>query len=278
MVSVGRWRIETISDQGEGVWNEDMVGYNAYAYWVLDGATPIEEKFVFSAEGDTHFLVREFSRELERMPERGSDENAALLKRAAASLRDRIVIPQGYKQDTVHEPGFAMSIVRIDAAGIQISILSDCYVVLNTKAGIEVYTDERIERIAQRTRMVQSVIEREKVGRETAKELLREQIRNNRKLMNTEEGYWVGTLDGIAFSHMKEKRRSLSGVTDILLCSDGFFKAFQCGAVALEAFFDRKPGLKTVMRQLREYEEKTRQVSALKGSDDASAIHVHVMT
>jgi len=268
-------KIESICEQGSGAVNEDVTGWNGNRFWVLDGATAGPHKRFFGGESDAKWLAGAFSDALSKENETGLP-NTELCSRAMGRVRGELgERGAGALAETVLKPSFAMVIANI-AEEIEISCLSDCAAAVWGRGSVtpELFTDRRVEKAGKRTRRVLDYIKANDIPKDRAKALVFRQITKNRRLMNAENGYWVGTLDGSAFARACNWKIAARDITELLLCSDGFARLFDYGIISLGDFFANEVPLKEAVGLLRNHETAMPEGSEFKRHDDAAAVRI----
>lgn len=267
---------EEISVVGDGKINEDICGYANNRFWVLDGATPKTKKHYFSVNSDAQYLVRKFSDELKKCCfEQPKLSNRQLLAYAMGNVRSQIpnvVIP---KEELLFRPSFAAAIVYIKENSVGIDLLSDCYVIVKCDGEVCVYTDSRINVIIGLTQEIKKYVALNDIEKITAEKIINQRKIDNRRLMNTDGGYWVGTIDGNAFDNTISFEIKRTPNMEIIICSDGFYKMIQYGLIDINQIFTTEESFDLLIRKLRLYEKKHIEYGS-KISDDATAIRLSI--
>lgn len=265
---------EKISVVGDGKINEDVCGYENNRFWVFDGATPKTKKHYFAADSDARYLVNIFSTELKKCcVEKPELSNGQLLSYAMKNVRNQIPKVDFSKEEFLFRPSFAAGIVSIKENNVDIDLLSDCYVIVKCNEKVQVYTDTRIEVIMRLTQEVKNYVVLNNVKKEIAEELVNLRKTENRRLMNREGGYWVGTIDGSAFDNIISINIKREKDMEIIICSDGFYKMFQYGLVDVNQIFSSGMPFDLLVKRLRLYEREHKEYGC-KISDDATAIRL----
>ena len=260
--------MKTISEKGAGKINEDIYGMKSNRFWVFDGASSVFDKKYFSDLSDAHFIVNLFNKKIIEI-DNGEISNNDLLIACQEEIVNKHIdiskIPY-YKQ-----PSFALAMVKVRDYELEVTLLSDCYIVLIYESRIEIITDSRIKIIAEQSQECVEKLKSINITNEERKKLLKERYQKNRKLMNRENGYFVGTFDGKGFKRTLEMTIMKEGIKKVLLCTDGFYKAFNLGIVTLDILFKNDICLENIVSQLRKY-EKNEPEELVKNMDDATAI------
>lgn len=263
---------EYISECGDGGINEDVFGYFQNRFWVIDGATSKTKKRYYNDTSDARYLVNKFSAELNKTSFLNQRlNNKELMSVAMENVRKRVPKVDFTKEEISFKPSFAIAILFATKSHVFIDILSDCYVLVKNKEGIRTYTDHRIEVIKSLTKKMKDYVYRNNLSDEIAERLIKEQKINNRKLMNKNNGYWVGTTDGIAFSNTASFELERESPIEIIICTDGFYKMVKYHLIDTNELFCSTKSFKTLVEQLRIYERNHKEIGS-KTSDDATAI------
>lgn len=266
--------VDKISSKGDGKVNEDIWGSSGNRFWVIDGVTAKTQKKFYSLVSDAEFLVNNFSNKLVDCCKKNEQiSNKELMHQAMIEVRKGLDKRTFEENEKRIQPSFAIAIVKINNELIELDVLSDCYVIIKRREEIFTYTDSRIDIIAEKTKKVRKFIAENNIKGEGAIQLLTNQKRKNRELMNMAGGYWVGTIDGKAFDNMYSKKFLIRDVEGILLCTDGFYKIFEKDICKPRDILEGKISLKASVNILREY-EKNNAEEGMKVSDDATAMRI----
>lgn len=269
--------LDILCEKGDGIVNEDTYGISSNHLWIIDGVTDKVKKKYFSSISDSAYFSKSFSQELLITTKHDTtlDNSKALIK-AMEALSKKLPKKEFVEEEKIYQPSFTIAMISIIADKIQIDILSDCFVYLYTKKHeTKMFTDERINCISKQTQKVRDYIIQNSIPKEIAKELLYHQKMENRLLMNQVDGYWVGTIDGVAFNNMVSYKEDLKQVEQILMCSDGFNKAFEDDLTLIKDVFSHRKTLQSIYNEIR-YKEKQLPDIDTKRSDDATAILINL--
>lgn len=264
--------MKSVSVQGIGEINEDIFGGKGKRFWVFDGATPVSGNRYYSDVSDAHYIVNLFNEMMIEL-DTGKDSNIDLLIRCKDEILSKVINIKNVPDD--EQPSFALAIVNIEEDEIELTVLSDCYVLLIGSEKVKVITDTRINVVAERSKRLLNEIETQEVTEEVARKQLKDQYKKNRKLMNKEGGYFVGTFDGKGFSQALNISVSKREVEKVLICTDGFFKAFELNLVSFEGLLRNEATLDDIIIRLRKYEKNITK-TLTKKMDDATAIMINI--
>lgn len=272
--------VETVSDKAGSI-NEDYVGYNNKAAWILDGATALGENHFLDGKSDASFYVSHFSNELD---DRIADIEIPLrevFRSTIAKISDSFKEKFNYAKIKPYElPSASMAVVRINGTRLECATLGDCKILVSY--------DGEVKRFSQSTKLelldleVIQKIKKIQIDGEIDFANVRAKIKNdlqtNRALMNRSNGYWVLGFDPRAADYIDCIELDSSVVGDILLISDGFlhlvdtFAKFSDEELLCQVVEKGVENVKSILRELEKDDKNCVKYPRLKPSDDASAI------
>ena len=260
--------VETILEPNPGNdYCEDVLGYVDNLFWVIDGATGLySERIYEDYRTDAEALANYLS-------------EGIILNKSNGNLKDILGGSIEYSMSkTIQDlkdyrlgPSASVILARINLKDIEVFRLGDA----------EIYYDQTgyhdfclsHQNLDKNTLMLISQL---KSDSENYKESRLELIRNARNKMNTPNGYWVATPDGLGLEHGKyETFLNLGG--NIYLWSDGFGCLFNNYQYNL-GYVDGK-GLNEVGRLIRDIEgadPRLEKYSRFKQHDDMAAIKIGI--
>jgi len=266
--------VDTLLEQGSGSINEDILLQAGNLYGVFDGATSLEKSR--DALGKTGGLLaaetaaKIFSRNggtLYRLAERANSGIRELMEAKGVDLSRR-----------QHLWSTSGVVVRIDSEGIEWIQIGDSQALL-------LYADGSYRLLAdpidhdQETLLLWKELGPNVTG--TIQESLADQILKVRKGMNIHYGVLNGEPQARDF--FRHGRVPLTGVTDIILYTDGFFLPRSNPDLPedLETFVRlyRQGGLKLIHRQVRELQKEDPRCLTyprFKTHDDIAAIALRI--
>jgi hypothetical protein len=239
--------------------NEDWVAVSPRAAVVLDGVTVFDETTTGCKHG-TPWYVNQLGAQLLAIASTQSLPLRSVLARAISTVADLHSDTCDLSQ--VSAPSAAVAVMRIGQESVEYLVLADVTIVLDSKKGLEVVTDQRV------TETVKDLEGQGDVGTEVMKR--REHYRNR------DGGYWVAAADPIAAMHARIGQLPLMDFKCAALMSDGaarlvtpFEETSWAGilAASLEA------GPRSVIQNVRSIEARDTQGarwSRFKFSDDAT--------
>lgn len=218
--------IYSFSEKGTEQFNEDIIGTFQNVAWVIDGATPIFNKSYISDENDVVWIVREINNEISNFISDNRTLEEILMNtvnkvyETALGINGKLAEAPGYEL-----PTFTIIMTRIINNLLEYYVLGDCGILINTKGKIQYITDNRIEKFSKENQKSIKQIQLSNAPDKDARILRR--LQETRKLLNTKEGYWVGSLDAKGIAH------GITGIIEIkqnarYLCfSDGYARLFE---------------------------------------------------
>ncbi len=180
--------------------------------------------------------------------------------------------------DSAAVPSATLALVAVGEKDVRLWGLGDSPTVALLRSGeLLVSTDEVLESLDGR--VVDLMIERS-AGRELSvaerRALVRDEVLANRRLRNTDGGYWCLDPSGVGLAHARRATLPRADVVAVAGMSDGLFRAFgQYGMADLTAWlpdatFFSALGLCDRMRVLEAADAQLTRFPRMKVGDDAS--------
>ncbi|MBB4006203.1 hypothetical protein [Allorhizobium taibaishanense] len=276
--------IDTISDPGKSDRaNEDRLGYNTHAAFVLDGATGLGERQFMEGYGSDAAWIAQFAGK--RLGgELGPDTNVTDLIRAIAFDAHELFTATAGEQPRYAWPLAALAALRVTAAGAEFIGLGDSVLYLlhddgRTETHMALPDAFAREQLAARAHV-------ERVGGIGASGMAAsdpdtlDELRRAREKQNTPDG-WIWSLGLVpdAADHLARAPLEIKGGTTALICSDGLadlvslYKAYDPASLIKRA---ATSGLKSLVSELRHFEREVDpdglQYPRFKQCDDTTAI------
>lgn len=266
--------------------NEDILGYNPKAIWILDGATSISGRKLEierKMESDASWFVNQFSNLFAKL-----DHDIQLeqqLKSIIESIQHHAVSVWGNwaEQDV---PSASFSAAFYNNKNISLYNLGDCRILYQLdhqpvkefgQSNVETFDRDLLEQyktIAQQS------------PRPTHKQIwqqLVDQIRANRLRMNQKDGYWILSPDGRGIDQLQKIDLQFHEDAKVLLSTDGLYRLVDTYKQMDTADFFKKAfeknGLNELLSQLRKIEDSDPEAiehPRVKLQDDASAVLIHL--
>lgn len=269
---------------GQGQVNEDVVGHAAGAAWVIDGATGLGASLLDAPSDAAWFAERADLHFRRILVDRPDMDMGDLLATVMAACRDDLENEAARPADGPHEhPSAAIAIVRLVADGVELATLGDCRIAHRKADGAaHLFGTTALDAIEGRTIAWAATLlfERPEMSPDELKDALLPRLRENRRLMNVEGGYWVLGTDPRAAAHADRTVLPHRPGASFALASDGFLRLVELFRVAdptdLLAIASTAD-LDTWMARLRAIEAEPGSMlrhPRVKPSDDASFINV----
>lgn len=273
-------KLYSYTEKGTGKYNEDAVGFFGNVAWAIDGATSIFPNSYLSHEkNDIIWIVEHVEKWLPSFIDNQLSLEEILRKtmeqvRAEAySKNNQLDEVRGYEL-----PTFTVVLIRQIDQRLEYYILGDSGLLIESENKIKHLTDNRLQEFSDRNKKVINQLQGNfKLDDPKVLKVLQEQ----RKLLNTEEGYWIGSIDGRGISQGIKGEMKVNEKTRILCFTDGYSRIFD-----LFHFVDIKDVslavdfIKNTINQIRSIEMEDRECSIYprpKISDDLSVILVETI-
>lgn len=273
-------------------YNDDAYGSHAHMLWVIDGATGVSNVRHTRHASDAAWLAQAASQHLaQEAPSSDLPLYARLqnlerqLGDAFARERTHALTLQEAQHAPVHSmPSACLGVVQLHRDGLEIACVGDVSIVVETPGhGIAVYSDHASTRFSERTMHAWQAAKQQALSHDAIWDTVRPVILENRKSMNTADGYrvvhptlpWTVGLEVVKLPLVAGMR--------VLLASDGLWRLVDVYAqmtpeALLHAVATR--GLAAVLNQLRELEAQDPsclRYARIKPSDDATALLAEVL-
>jgi hypothetical protein len=279
--------LDSLSDAAKpGGENEDRIGWNDSAAFVIDGATSLGDPVIAPPQSDAAWIA-EWARErmaAELAPDRSLRE---VVRGLCGAARERFFITASPEIERYRHPSASFQSLRLTNGGLEIAGLGDCSLFLRDGAGaLTRHSGLRAGRSGEQSSARMALnrsggLNAEGEGFRDAETLAA--LRASRARQNTEGGVWLLGIHPDAGDHvrieMPEVRLPMLG----LLCSDGFADSVDnYGLHSATDLMDRaeRDGLGGLLAEIRRIERdidpKGLQFPRYKRSDDASAVLVRV--
>lgn len=278
--------LDSLTDPAKpGVENEDRIGWNETAAFVIDGATGLGDPVVAPPLSDAAWLAEHARRFLQDhlVPKRGIDEVVGAL---CAIAQDTFFTAAGTAEiERYRYPNAAFQVLRLNDGAIETAGLADCTLILRSGTGaVERYA--RVNRDGEQ-RAAKRALARDG-GFNAAGESFRgpetlEELRAKRARLNSDPaGMWTLGVVPEASRHLDFERLPRIPLPAVgLLCTDGFADLVDhyhaCTEAELIARAEAE-GLQALLKELRHIERVVDpdgiRFPRYKRCDDASAILV----
>jgi hypothetical protein len=266
--------------------NEDRIGWNESAAFVIDGATMLGDPVIAPPSSDAAWIA-EWARE-RFVAELASNRSLrAVVQDLCSAARDRFLAASGPDVERYRHPSASFQSLRLTDGGVEIAGLGDCTLFLRDAAGtLTRHSGLRAGRTGEQSSARMALtrlggLNADGEGFRDAETLAA--LRTSRARHNTEGGVWTLGIHPDAGDHVRIEMPDAAFPAIGLLCSDGFADSVDNyglhTATALVEQAERQ-GLRTLLAEIRRVERDIDpnglQYPRYKRSDDASAILVSV--
>lgn len=260
------------SECGDGIENEDVIGYKGDYFWIIDGATDLFNLDFFGCQDDVAHYVKQLSECIAGSVNNNLEMNKIIKK--AIYMTNKILNLEVDNYYAYELPSFAILFVKLEMNKCKYFVLGDCILQIKNKSNIIQIRDNRIKTFSKKNRVgFEELKKNNKLNYFSEKKL----YIDTRKYMNRIDGYWIGSADAKGLEHGIEGEVDTDQNTICLGYSDGLLEAFELFDVAKinKDIFDKKT-LEKVVRQLRELQQKDtqRECTRVRVKDDLSYILV----
>lgn len=277
--------LDSLSDPAKpGAENEDRIGWNATAVFVIDGATGLGDPVVAPPMSDAAWIA-EWARErfvAKLAPDRSLRE---VVRELCGSARERFLAAADPNIERYRHPSASFQSLRLTDAGLEVAGLGDCTLFLRDAAGtLTRHSGLRAGRSGEQSSARMALnrvggLNAEGEGFRHAETLAA--LRASRARHNTEGGVWTLGIHPEAGDHVRIEMPAIRLPAVGLLCSDGFADIVDNYALhTAAALMDRAernglgPLLGEIRRIERDIDPSGLQYPRYKRSDDASAVLV----
>ncbi|MFT8872848.1 MAG: hypothetical protein ABF868_11230 [Sporolactobacillus sp.] len=262
------------SEKGSAPANEDAVGGCDGTYWIIDGATSVfEPTHYFGTDSDVVWLVQHLSAALtacvasKQSLAESLAQALSLVRADAAGLFKKTATVEPFRL-----PSFTIVMVREHGHVLDYYLLGDCGLFVSGGKRPMFLTDERLKQMTDASHRAAATIAADSLG--DKRERLYDVLRGHRRLMNTPEGYWIGSLDGTGVPYGLTGTAPLGTASRVLICCDGFLRLFDLFQQHdwRARLFDRAPLVAAVsrLRTLESEDRDCRRFPRNKVSDDVT--------
>ena len=269
--------LDAVSEAGGPRPNEDALGWNAGAAWVIDGATTLEDDAravsggKLLAETISSFLLTQAG---------GTAPVRSLLPEVLKAAQERLRDGDASDLEAAASASAAAAIVRLGPAFLEYLVFGDCVVSVRRGDTIVEYRDPRLDTlddiaIAELSRR----LERGESADE-ARSFIQGILERHRDLLNMPDGYPSLTLDGAGLMLAASGESAVEPGDRVLLLSDGMSDAVDLfEIVTWRDLFEQVVSLPETLAEMRVVEAMDSSLvryPRLKKSDDASAILLEI--
>lgn len=273
---------QIVLDKGNGV-NEDIGHITKNAAWVLDGSTGVTNDHIFTeydsdAQWFTHrwndFLIDNIDRD---------EELKDILKEGVRTIRDEFFSRDNSKNiEKIGFPSSTLALVRWNSSKLEYFILADNIISIERDQSIKTYKDTMIDRLDSITHSkMHDFILKNNGDIDSAREHVKDILIKNRRLKNTDEGYYVLEFDDYAIDHGVHGELKADNL-HILIATDGFsalaekYKHYELDELLPMAKKYNIDKLNDELREIERSDHRGVKYPRIKVHDDSSAIYLEL--
>jgi hypothetical protein len=275
---MGTKRIDSITHSLKP-YNEDIFGIAGEAFWVLDGASALNQNHLTDHESDVFCVVNWWDRYL-RAEINGCDRSIVeILEWGVEKInQDFSRYADVHALSKLDRVSSGIAVSRINQGRLECFVLGDVEINLQLKTQEWIrLTDDSIKALDGKVMELMEIDENreEKLVFKgfTQRELAL--LQSNRNRMNTEGGYYILEHDKDAIQHGIFRQYAVEEIESILLMTDGFAQLYQRYDLKEIFRLSKEKGLKRIVEKLREHEaadQEKKVYKRLKTHDDVTAI------
>ncbi|WP_280769726.1 protein phosphatase 2C domain-containing protein [Salipaludibacillus daqingensis] len=268
-------KLYAYTEKGTGKFNEDAVGLAENIAWVIDGATSIFPTSYLSHEkNDIVWIVEQVEKWFPTFIDHALSLEE-ILKKTMEQVREEALKTNPHIREAkgYELPTFTVVLLRQIEDKLEYFILGDSGLMIESENTIKHLTDTRLEEFNDRNK---KAFDELKGNYKLDDPKVLKVLQNQRKLLNTEEGYWIGSIDGRGISHGIKGEMKLNKKTRVLCFSDGFSRIFDLfHVIDIDDFSLDVDFVKDTIQQIRTIEKDDSECTTYprpKKSDDLSVI------
>lgn len=284
--------LKLLSAHGHGYrgFNEDAFGVTENFLWMIDGATGVIKERLFPADpsSDACWFANQFSDALARQVKgRGHQEPdlEAMIRSANAEVLAAAdeANPDFRNIDHWKRPAASVTVAKVTTTQFIYAAIGDCAALVKKKDGsVIVLGDDRVGKFDRRT--VQEMTRLREKNPDTGQDELFDQLKiiEQRKIRNSEAGYWVADLSDTWMDEMVTGSIPLAEIETLMFCTDGLYRlcdTFKTHTPEQLIEQAKGKGIKGLIDELRSLEAEDydcKKAPRTKVSDDASGIVLDV--
>lgn len=259
--------------------NEDAWGRSGDAVWVLDGATGVAPSPYLGGPSDAAWFSQEVSGRFEAAFSVAQPTSAAVLQGVRGAAEAARKICDIDKAPAFELPSASLVAARQVDSRLELTNLGDSVVVWRSADGPATrFGSSELGRLEETLHRVLDAALAGGRPRAEGVEQARALARENRKLMNRPDGYWILDLSGAGVTHAQIEVCRDPGPLDVLLMTDGFsrlvevYRAYDWDGLLDRALEDGLAPLYDELREIEAADEACTRFQRFKARDDATAV------
>lgn len=261
--------VDQVIDFPNHSWGEDRIFSSNNTAGVIDGSSPIHVIPISPYHSQAEWLSNHLAQKIPLY-------SNASLPEICKNITDELKVSHSNVLKKFDESTLPCAVL----AGIQTIdeylngyVIGDCTLVIQFHTGeIKILTDNRIRHFSNLTRTVRN--EALLSGNDSVK-AVKNQMTQNRKMMNTTDGFWTVALTGAFQTQFLECQYKIEEINKCLLFSDGFERVFSNSLCSISDILDSKVTLYSALHSLRNWEKSSTNLD-VKQHDDVSAVLIEL--
>ncbi|MHC1747827.1 MAG: protein phosphatase 2C domain-containing protein [Cellulosilyticaceae bacterium] len=264
--------------------NEDYYRLSKNYAWLLDGASGLTENKLTLAPTDAKWLVEAIDNTLQ---EKIAQTDQTLVKIVQETMdcvsHEFLSSIEGKKYEKYELPSSTLCLVRENANKLEYYSIGDSFILIKMKTGevIQIYDTPLTQMEETALRKLQELSKEKKLPLVKCRPFVQEMLIGYRKLKNTQEGYWVFSIEDNDASKGIYGELPLEAVESICLLSDGFAQYFEVLQLAEDAgeFISKleECSVEELFKTLKKAQDEDADCTLyprLKKSDDTTAVYI----
>lgn len=249
-------KVDRLCVKGDGILNEDVIGFHFNVYWVIDGATQLFDDEYCEMSGGVYWLVNKVNRLLPSFIN-NEDSLKTILTKVLQEVKKSIDYYEDI-EDLYKLPSFAITMIRVHEDYLEYYALGDCGLVVD---GLHI-VDARLMHYSNAKKVEYAHLEP------------LELCQKIREGLNVD--YWIGTIDGLGIS------KGLTGIvpihkdSKIMLYTDGLLKVLEYNQLNLHQVGIDFTTIKELVAYTFLKHDDLKAKDSLKLLDDTSAICIEL--
>lgn len=266
--------LDAFSEAGNSPFNEDTYIVSRNFVAVIDGATGISNVKFQGYSSYAAWFVDEFKRRIISFYNDFDTNIPEAIRLCVNEIKEEHSL---CNIPLCEKPTFTIGVIQVNE-DIQSFLLGDCYVyILNREQKIIKLYDDRIKKFTNKTLLKK----RYAITNNLSVELcVNRQKTENSKYRNQPNGFWVVDYNNSFYNEFISTRFPLKDIESILICSDGFNRAFdEFNIVKVDDILKQKSTIKETITKIREFEfEFSSNIlfPCVKRNDDATAVLIGI--
>ncbi|GAA0701360.1 hypothetical protein GCM10008904_07390 [Paraclostridium ghonii] len=274
---------DTLCYQGSAKYNEDIIGFNPFGAWVLDGATGLNKKNLISCKSDANWYVNWWNTYLHKNICEEITLKEIMTNGVKLIANEYYLKVDKDKIERLDTPSSSIAVIKFYDNKLEYFLLGDCSFHFKIDEEVFVIKDNSL---CYLDRLVYNEMERlpnlVSLSFEEIKNSVMNTIISNRLKKNTKNGYWILDFDENAIENALNGFINVKDDINIMLTSDGFscisdrYKNIEEYSLINEV---QKHGVGHIYKKLRNIELddfSTTRFPRFKVNDDSSCVYLEI--